>query len=130
MKPKLFENLETATNGTEISRKSFQKFWKLLNFQNANHSTESSSSSGSKVEWKENLREIFFENLGIPCKVVLFLEILKNVVAFAPGNCRKFKLGVSVEWKALVGTKMKNPIPRSFLDSTMSCDVTGSRENA
>ena len=75
MKPKLFENLETATNGTEISRKSFQKFWKLLNFQNANHSTESSSSSGSKVEWKENLREIFFENLGIPCKVVLFLEI-------------------------------------------------------
>ena len=130
MKPKLFENLETATNGTEISRKSFQKFWKLLNFQNANHSTESSSSSGSKVEWKENLREIFFENLGIPCKVVLFLEILKNVVAFAPGSCRKFKLGVSVEWKALVGTKMKNPIPRSFLDSTMSCDVTGSRENA
>ena len=116
MKPKLFENLETAANGTEISLRSFQKLWKLLNFQNANHSTESSSFSGSKVEWKENLREHFFENLGITCKVVLFLEIWKNAVAFAPGSCRKFKPDVSVEWKALVGTKMKNPslVPTRF----------------
>ena len=116
MKPKLFENLETAVNGTEISPKSFQKLWKLLNFQNANRSTESSSFSGSKVEWKENLREHFFENLGITCKVVLFLEIWKNAVAFAHGSCRKFKPDVSVEWKALVGTKMKNPslVPTRF----------------
>jgi len=116
MKPKLFENLETAANGTEISQKSFQKFWKLLNFRNAKHSTKNSRFSGSKVEWKENLRENFFENLDIPRKVALFLEILKNAVAFAPGSCRKFKPDFSVEWKALVETKMKNPslVPRRF----------------
>ena len=39
---KTFENLETAANGTEISRKSFQKFWKELSFRNANNSTENS----------------------------------------------------------------------------------------
>ena len=69
---KTFENLETAANGTEISWKSFQKFQKLLNFRNANDSTENFRNSGSKVEWKENFREIFFENLGIPREVVLF----------------------------------------------------------
>ena len=37
---KTFENFETEANGTEISWKSFQKFRKLLNFRNANHSTE------------------------------------------------------------------------------------------
>ena len=95
MKPKLFENVETAANGTEISRKSFQKFWKLFNFRNANHSTENSRFSGSKVEWRENLRENFFEILGIPRKAALFLEILKNAVAFAPESCRKFEPDVS-----------------------------------
>ena len=116
MKPKLFENVETAANGTEISRKSFQKFWKLFNFRNANHSTENSRFSGSKVEWRENLRENFFEILGIPRKAALFLEILKNAVAFAPESWRKFEPDVSVEWKPLVETKMKNPslVPRRF----------------
>ena len=42
---KTFENLETAANGTEIFRKGFQKSQKLLNFRNANHSTENSRSS-------------------------------------------------------------------------------------
>ena len=42
---KTFENLETAVNGTEISRKGVQKSQKLLNFRNANHSTENSRSS-------------------------------------------------------------------------------------
>ena len=68
---KTFENLETAANGTEISWKSFQKFRKLLNFRNVNHSTENLN-SGSKVEWKENFQENFFDNLGIPREVVLF----------------------------------------------------------
>ena len=63
---KTFENLETAANGTEIFRK-------LLNFRNANHSPENSRNSGSKVEWKENLRKKFFENLGTPREVVLFV---------------------------------------------------------
>ena len=44
---KTFENLETAANGTEISWKSFQKFRKLLNFRNANHSTENFRNSGN-----------------------------------------------------------------------------------
>ena len=35
---KPFGNLETEANGIEISKKSFQKFRKLLNFPNANHS--------------------------------------------------------------------------------------------
>ena len=107
---KTFENLETAANGTEISWKSFQKFRKLLNFRNANHSTENFRNSGSKVEWKENFREIFFENLGIPREVVLFFGMSenrhyrcsqpKNAVPFATGSCRKFKPEVLVEWKA------------------------------
>ena len=42
---KTFENLETAVNGTEISWKGVQKSQKLLNFRNANHSTENSRSS-------------------------------------------------------------------------------------
>ena len=42
---KTFVNLETAVNGTEISRKGVQKSQKLLNFRNANHSTENSRSS-------------------------------------------------------------------------------------
>ena len=46
---KTFENLETALNGTEISWESFQKFRKLMNFRNANHSTENFRYSGSKV---------------------------------------------------------------------------------
>ena len=72
--------------------------------------------SGSKVEWRENLRENFFEILGIPRKAALFLEILKNAVAFAPESWRKFEPDVSVEWKPLVETKMKNPslVPRRF----------------
>ena len=63
---KPFENVETAANGTEISRKSFQKFRKLLNFRNVNHSTENSRNSGRYVEWKENFRERNFDSLGIP----------------------------------------------------------------
>ena len=76
-----FENLEIVANGTEIFWKSFQKFWKLLNLRNANHSNKNFRNSGSKVEWKENSREIFFENLGIPREVVLFF-----------GNVRKSSL--------------------------------------
>ena len=50
---KTFQNLEIAANGTEISRKSFRKFRKLLNFRNANHLTENFRSSGSNVEGKK-----------------------------------------------------------------------------
>ena len=78
---KTFENLESAANDTDISRKSFQKFRKLLNCRNANHSTENSRFSGSIVEWKQNFRENIFENLGIHRKVVLFLFFFLLLVA-------------------------------------------------
>ena len=52
------------------------------------------------MEWKENFREKFFKNLGVPREVDPFLEILENAVPFATGSCRKFKAHVLVEWKA------------------------------
>ena len=84
-----FENLETAANGTEISWKRFQKFPTLLNFRNANHSTENSRKSESKVEWKESFWEKVSENVSIPREVVLFLKILENVVPLATASCQK-----------------------------------------
>ena len=76
---KTFENLETAANGTEISWKSVQKFRKLFNFRNTNHSTENVINSGSKVEWKENFREIFFRKFGYTSRgCPLFLEMSEN----------------------------------------------------
>ena len=95
-----FRKFGNRGNGTEISRKRFQKSWKLLNFRNENHSTENSGNSGNKVEWKENFRENIFENLAIPREVFLFLAILENAVPFATGSCQKFKPDVLVEWKA------------------------------
>ena len=58
------------------STKTFEKFgnsgkW-YRNFPETNYPTENSRNSRSKVEWKENLREKFFENLGMPREVVLF----------------------------------------------------------
>lgn len=51
IQPKLSKNLETAANGSKISRN-------FLNSRSANHSTENSRTSGSNVEWKENVREV------------------------------------------------------------------------
>ena len=61
----------------KCSRKSFQKFRKLLNLRNANNSTENNSNCGGKVEWKENFRE-------------KKMAILVNTVPFATESCRKF----------------------------------------
>ena len=87
-------NLETAANGVEVSLKRFEKSRKLLNFRNANYSTENSRNSGSKIEWKENL--------GIPREFVLFLDILENAVPLDTGSCRKFKQNFLVEWKRVM----------------------------
>ena len=40
-----------------------------------------------KGEWKENFWEKVSENLGTPREVVHVLEILKNAVPLATGNC-------------------------------------------
>ena len=95
---KTFENLETAANGIDIFRKSFQKFWKLLNFQNANHPTKNSRNSGNKVEWKENFREIS-ENLSIPREVILFFGNFAKCCSIRYWKLSKFKPNVLVEWK-------------------------------
>ena len=65
-----------------------------------------------------------FPNLGIPREVVIFWEILENVVPFATGSCRKLKPDVLVEWKAprtsfsdvplLPGSEQKNRAPFTF----------------
>ena len=68
---KTFENLETAAMVQKFPEK-FPEILELVNFRNANHSTENSGNSGSKVEWKGNFRENIFENLGIPREVLLF----------------------------------------------------------
>ena len=81
---KTFENLETEANGTESSWKSFQKFRKLLNFRNANHSTENFRNSGSKVEWKENFRGNFFRKFGCTSRgCPLFWKCRKIVITGA-----------------------------------------------
>ena len=93
------EKLETVANGTEISPKSFLKFWKLLIFRNANLSTENSSNSRSKVEWKENFRENSFEKIWVYLsRLTSVLEILEDAVPFATGSCRKFKADVLVNF--------------------------------
>ena len=103
---KTFVNVGTAAvNGTEISRKSFQIFWKLLNFRIANHSTDSHLEiPGAKLnEKKKNRREKVSENLGIPREVVLFFKILETAVLLArlaTGSCQKFTPDFLVEWKA------------------------------
>ena len=79
-----FEKLETAANGTEISWKSFHKFRKLLNFRNANHSTENFRNSGSKVEWKENIWENVFRKFGYTSRgCPLFWKCRKIVITGA-----------------------------------------------
>ena len=84
---KTFEKYGNSGKWYRNFRKRFQKFRELLNFRNAKHLTKNSRNSRSKVEWKENFRENCFENWGIPREVVLFLEILENVIPFANGSC-------------------------------------------
>ena len=80
---------------------SFQKFRKLLNFRNANQSTENSRNPGSKVECRKktpgkNFSKIWENLAGLSS----FVEILENAFQFTTGSCRKFKADVLVEWKA------------------------------
>ena len=106
---KTFVNV-SSYKGSEISLNSFQKFWKLLNFRNANHPTENSRNSGSTVEGKENRRvswvpEVFLAvqreflmcRLGIPPEVLLFFKILELL---ATKSRQKFTPDFLVEWKA------------------------------
>ena len=75
----------------KFSRKSFQKFPKLLNLRNANNSTESNRISGSKVEWKETSAKKNSKVWVYLARLSSFMAILVNTVAFATESCRKFK---------------------------------------
>ena len=117
---KTFENLETKANCTEISQKSFQKFHKLLKIRNVNLSTKNSRNSESKVEWKENFQEKVSENLVIPRKVVLFLQILENAMPFSTGSCQKCKPDILVEWKAPKVTKQIEVVDSVLTESLIT----------
>ncbi len=96
------ENFGTRTNGTEISWKSFQKIRKVLTYWNANHSTENPGNSRSKIKWNWKFPEIVFENLGLPCEVVLFSGNFEKSYHFTLSLCsfgRKFSDLYS--WKQL-----------------------------
>ena len=91
---KTFENLETAAMVQKFAEK-FSEILETVDFRNANHSTENSGNSGSKVEWKGTLpAKGIFENLGIPREVFVWFGNF--------GKCcsiRYWKLDVLVEWK-------------------------------
>ena len=70
---KTFVNV-SSYKGSEISLNSFQKFWKLLNFRNANHSTENSRNSGSKAEGKENRRVFWVPEVFLAVQREFFQE--------------------------------------------------------
>ena len=73
-----------SANGTEISWKSFQKFRKLLNFRNANHSTENFRNSGSKVGMERKLPGNFFRKFGYTSRgCPLFWKYRKIVITGA-----------------------------------------------
>ena len=74
-------------------RKSFRKFLKLLNFRNANHSTENSGILGAKLNGKETSGKTFSKIWVYLARFCSFLEILENAVPFATGSCQKFQTG-------------------------------------
>ena len=113
---KTFENLETTANGTDIFRKSFQKFWKLLNFQNANHSIKNSRNSGNKVEWKENFWEIS-KNLSIPRVVFLFFGNFAKCCSI-----RHWKLS-KIQTKRFGWMEIKAPSGVATWLGQMRCDI-------
>ena len=115
---KTSENLETVANGTEISRENFQKVRELLNFWDANHSTESPENSVSKVEWKENFSKIWVYH----ARLFGFVGISKNTGPFDTGSCRNFKTPeVLVEWKApAIFRKIPNDVVMSDISLSIS----------
>ena len=94
------QNFPKIWKQRQIVQKSFQKFRKLLNFRNVNHSTENSKKNRrAKLNGKNNSGKKD-ENLGIPRVVVLFFGNLETVVPFATGtSCRKLKPDSLGEWK-------------------------------
>ena len=85
IQPKLSKILKPWQMVLKFSRKSSQKFRKLFNFRNTNHSTKNSKNSGSKAEWKKNpgnfFRKFGYTSRGCPrfweFWKMLFLSLLE-----------------------------------------------------
>lgn len=70
--------------------KSFQKFTKLLNFRNVNHSTENSrNSERAKLNRKKTSGKTLSKIWGYFTRLSCVLEILENAVLFVTGNWTK-----------------------------------------
>ena len=78
------ENLETGTNGTEISYESFQKIWKLL-ISEAFHRNFWERQMESKFPVRNS--RTLWHTLQV-CS--LFSKFQKNVIPFDSGNSEKF----------------------------------------
>ena len=74
------ENFETGANCKEISRESFQKLRKWMNFQKANHSIENSRKSGGKSIGKEIFDKKFLKISVHFTSLFSFVEILKLLI--------------------------------------------------
>ena len=86
------ENFETGTNCIEISWESFQKIWKWMNFQKANHLIENSRKSGGKSIGKVIFDKKFPKISVHLTRLSSFLEILKLLSEpFVTRNLWKFK---------------------------------------
>ena len=94
-----FETLETAANGTEISRKSFRN-------PGNGWISEMRTTEPSKVEWKKNILENFSKIWVYHARLSSFMEIFENATLFATGSCRKFN-NRGLGWISL------NLVPRS-----------------
>ena len=71
----------------KFPEKSFQKFTKLLNFRNVNHSTENSRNSERvKLNRKKTSGKTFSKIWVYFTRLSCVLEILENAVLFVTGN--------------------------------------------
>ena len=70
----------------------------LLNFRNADHSTENSRKFQEQSGMKRKLPGKNFSKIWVYlARLTSLTEILENAVPFATGSCRKFKADLLVE---------------------------------
>ena len=75
------KNIETGTNGKEISWENFQRIQKFLNFQNTNN-----SKNWRKIKFGTEIRNCISQNFGTPRRLSTFPEIQKSAVSFSVEN--------------------------------------------
>ena len=95
---KTFENVDSAANGTEISPKSVQTL--LLNFEMRTIQPQNQEIPGAKLNGRTTSRKKIFENLGIPCEVVVFFGNFGKCCSIRYWKLPKIQTRRLVEWKA------------------------------